>query len=92
MNGRAIAVPPTPIGPATGEVAVSPEGTMRRWLDLVRSEYLEVPGLSLNRLQAQRFWSLDAFTCEAILDALIAAQFLRLTPAGTYVLADRGVY
>ena len=29
------------------------------WAQLVRAEYLEVPGLTLTRDQAQRLWGLD---------------------------------
>ena len=57
---------------------------------LVRSEYVEIPGLSLTRPQAQRLWSLDASTCDAVLDALIDMRYLRRTQAGAYVRADVG--
>jgi len=55
---------------------------------LVRSEYLESPGLHLTRQQAQRLWSLDATTCDAVLDALIDMRYLRRTHTGAYVRAD----
>ena len=55
-------------------------------LRVVQAEYLEIPGLHLTKPQAQRLWGLDPFTCDALLDALVAAQFLRCTHRGAYVL------
>jgi hypothetical protein len=49
-----------------------------------------MPGLQLRRKQVQRLWGLDTFRCEAILEALIDAKFLRRTHDGAYVLADGG--
>jgi hypothetical protein len=56
-------------------------------LQVVQAEYLEIPGLHLTKPQAQRLWGLDPFTCDALLDALVAAQFLRCNHRGAYVLA-----
>jgi hypothetical protein len=56
-------------------------------LRVIQAEYLEIPGLHLTPRQAQRLWGLDASTCEAVLDALVAAQFLRRTHQDGYVLA-----
>ena len=56
-------------------------------LRVVQAEYLEIPGLHLTKPQAQRLWGLDPFTCDALLDALVAAQFLRCNHRGAYVLA-----
>ena len=64
--------------------------TITDWLHLVQAEYLEIPGLSLTRVQARRLWGLAPPACDAILDSLVAARFLRETPRGTYVLADGG--
>jgi hypothetical protein len=58
-------------------------------LDIARGEYLEMPGLRLTRRQAQRLWALDTTTCDALLDALERAQFLRRTEKGEYMLAFR---
>ena len=60
-----------------------------RVLDIVRSEYLEMPGLCLSKLQAQRLWALDATTCDALLNSLERVRFLRRTGDGEYVLARR---
>jgi hypothetical protein len=56
------------------------------WIQLIRAEYLEIPGLCLTKLQVQRLWSLDPVTSEAVLAALLDARFLRCTPRG-YVRA-----
>lgn len=36
------------------------------WLQLIRAEYLEIPGLCLTMEQAQRLWGLDPVTGEAL--------------------------
>jgi DNA-binding IclR family transcriptional regulator len=58
------------------------------WIQLVRAEYLESPGLQLTKGQVQRLWGLDPSTCEAILEALEQAQFLKRTNANRYVRAN----
>lgn len=62
-----------------------------RLLAIVRGEFLEMPGLHLTKMQAQRLWALDSGTCEAVLGALEAAEFLRRTRDGAYVLAQGNV-
>ncbi|HZT75492.1 MAG TPA: hypothetical protein VFA27_02460 [Vicinamibacterales bacterium] len=62
--------------------------TLSDWLDLVRAEYHEIPGLHLTKPQMRRLWGLDAATCDALLDALMALQILRRTRTGAYVRAD----
>jgi hypothetical protein len=57
------------------------------WLDRVRGEYLEMPGLRLTLAQAVRFWSLDSDTCSRVLDALVKARFLVVTSDGLYARA-----
>lgn len=49
---------------------------------MIRSEYLEMPGLCLTRAQVQRYWVLDPAVCDRALEALVAAGVLRLTAAG----------
>lgn len=58
------------------------------WLQIIRSEYLEMPGLQLTNKQARRLWGLDETTCDAILDALVASKFLRKTPRQAYARTD----
>jgi hypothetical protein len=60
-----------------------------RLLEIVRAEYLEMPGLRLTRRQAQRLWALDTATCDALLDTLESTHFLRRSPGGDYMLALR---
>jgi DNA-binding IclR family transcriptional regulator len=55
------------------------------WIQLVRAEYLESPGLQLTKAEVQRLWGLDPSTCDAVLDALEQAQFLRRTHTNRYV-------
>jgi hypothetical protein len=51
---------------------ISREEILRR----IRGEYLEMPGLRLTDVQAQRLWALDARTCASVLDTLVEDQFL----------------
>ena len=61
------------------------EVTIEDWLQLIRAEYLEIPGLSLTQPQAQRLWGLEAANCEALLAALVDVRFLRRTRDELYV-------
>jgi hypothetical protein len=58
---------------------------MSDWLALIQAEYHEIPGLSLTKPQVQRLWGLDAAMCDALLDTLEAAKFLRRTEKNRYV-------
>jgi len=60
------------------------------WIQLIRAEYLEIPGLSLTTQQMQRLWGLDLVTTEAVLAALVDVKFLRCTRHHVYVRADGG--
>lgn len=59
-------------------------------VQLVRSEFLEMPGLCLTKAQAQRLWGFDPLVGEAVLEALVDADFLRCTRDGLYVRAGNG--
>ena len=48
----------------------------------VREEFLEMPGLRLTPAQAERLWGLEYETCRVVIERLVAADFLRWTPAG----------
>jgi len=61
------------------------------WTQLVRGEFLEVPGLDLTREQAQRLWGLDRAACDELLAALVESRFLRRTRDNRYLLADGAV-
>jgi hypothetical protein len=54
------------------------------WVVVVRSEYLESPGLSLTAAQARRLWQLEEALCEAVLAALVAEGFLQRTANGQF--------
>jgi hypothetical protein len=58
------------------------------WLQIIRAEYLEIPGLSLTKRQAQRLWGLDGLTCDALLDEMVQTHFLRRTDSDLYVRAE----
>ena len=66
------------------------QASFEDWLGLIRAEYLEVRGLHLTKIQAERLWELDTLTCEALLDSLVNAQFLRRTKAGAYTRIGTG--
>ena len=53
-----------------------------RALQLLKSEFLEMPGLKLTAPQASRLIALDIDKTEPLLDALVDAGFLRRTPTG----------
>ena len=65
----------------------SPNLDFVRLLEIVRGEFLEMPGLRLTRQQARRLWALDADTCDALLATLENSGFLRRTREGKYMLA-----
>ena len=64
---------------------IAAQATIANLIHLIRSEYLEMPGLHLTRNQVRRLWGLDAVTCDALLSALIDVRFLTRTHAGAYV-------
>jgi len=73
---------------AISRVASTPERqpSKERIVHRVRAEFLEMPGLCLTIEQAQRLWSLESRTCEALLKSLIDSRFLRRTDRGLFVL------
>jgi hypothetical protein len=54
----------------------------------VQGEFLEMPGLRLTRPQAQKLWGLDQALCEALLGALIDANFLFRTRDGAFMRVE----
>jgi hypothetical protein len=52
----------------------------------IQSEYEEMPGLKLTAAQASRFWHLGPDDSRLLLDQLVHAGVLWLTPDGHYVL------
>jgi hypothetical protein len=61
-----------------------------RLRERVRSEFSEMPGLSLTVEQAGRLLSLDCGTCGRVLGELVRDGFLRREADGTYGRHDRG--
>ena len=57
-------------------------------LQRIQGEFVEMPGLRLTRPQAQRLWGLERDVCDALLGALVDAQFLSQTRDGAFVRQD----
>lgn len=74
--------------PIGGGTTSAGEPRVVEWLERVRGEYLEMPGLSLTEAQAQRLWGFDPTLCRALLDALAQTGFLHRTGSGAYVRGD----
>jgi hypothetical protein len=64
------------------------ETGIRDWMNLIRAEYLEMPGLSLTGAQFERMWNLAPDFADRLLQELQRVCFLRRTKKGTYVRAD----
>jgi hypothetical protein len=64
------------------------EDQMKDWLTRIQGEYKEMPGLHLTKPQMRRLWGLDATACDALLERLQSARFLRVTADGCYALVD----
>ena len=54
----------------------------------VREEFREMPGLRLTPAQATRLWGLEQEVCREVIEALIAAAYLRWTAAGAVTRSD----
>ena len=54
----------------------------------VREEFREMPGLRLTPAQATRLWGLEQDLCRQVIDTLVAAEYLRWTPAGSVTRAE----
>lgn len=54
------------------------------FLNRIRAEFMEMPGLRLTPAQLQRLCGVEAMTCEIALAALVDAKFLIANPDGTY--------
>ncbi len=59
------------------------------WLQLIRAEYLELPGLRLTKPQVKRLWGLDDVTSTALLSALVEVKFLKRTRRDASASPDR---
>ena len=47
------------------------------WVERIRAEYMEMPGLCLTRTQMRRLLMLDGGACDAAVDELVTSGFLR---------------
>jgi hypothetical protein len=63
---------------------------MRRTIERLRAEFLEMPGLRLTVAQTQRLCGVDQTLCQDVLDALVDVKFLRVNPDGTYARLSEG--
>jgi len=61
---------------------------LAHWTELVRSEYAEMPGLSLTDAQMARLFNFDLDVVEAVIDVLVRARVLRRTLEGSCVAFD----
>jgi len=61
------------------------ESDLTFWLNRIRAEYREMPGLSLTQAQMQRLWDVDVDTCDTLIDSLLAARILRRTATGHFI-------
>ena len=61
----------------------------RALVDRVRGEFNEMPGLQLTVPQAARLLGIPPEACHSVIDQLVASEFLRRTPTGTIVRAER---
>ena len=66
-----------------------PNRTSDEVLRRVQGEFLEMPGLRLTTPQARRLWGLDASQCDALLGALVDANFLFRTRDGAFMRVER---
>ena len=69
------------------EVHPIPANAVSDSIKILRGAYLQIPTLHLTPTQVQRFWSLDASSCDSVLGALVDGRFLERTPGGAFVRA-----
>jgi hypothetical protein len=60
------------------------ERAVLEWMQQIRAEYVEMPGLSLSKDQMCRMWRIDEPLCDAVVGALLASDFLEKRPGGLY--------
>ena len=53
-------------------------------LQRIKSEYIEMPGLTLRPGQVQRLCGVDGASCETVLEALVESGFLSKRSDGAY--------
>jgi hypothetical protein len=60
------------------------DNNVTRWLNIIRAEFREMPGLILTRPQFQRLWGLDMETCDRVIKELVDAHFLQARAGRSY--------
>ena len=60
---------------------------LRELSSRIEAEYVEMPGLSVTLLQAQRLWTADRHTCQSVFDRLIDRGVLKMTTRGRFIRA-----
>jgi hypothetical protein len=65
--------------------------TFTTFVDRVRAEFVEMPGMELTMPQAVRLWSLGVDDCRHVIDALVDEGFLRWTARRTVVQSARSL-
>jgi hypothetical protein len=63
---------------------------MRRTIERLQAEFLEMPGLRLSVAQTQRLCGVDQALCRDVLDVLVDVKFLGVNPDGTYARLSDG--
>jgi hypothetical protein len=63
-----------------------------RFLQRIRAEYLEMPGLRLTQRQVERLCGVEHTVCQMVLAALVETKFLCVKADGCYGRATDGVY
>jgi hypothetical protein len=57
---------------------------------VIRSEFMEIPGLVLTRDQIRRLWAIDPEIAHQVIAQLLQSGFLRVGAHGRYSRADLG--
>jgi DNA-binding IclR family transcriptional regulator len=69
----------------TETAALSANDVPSRWVTImqrVRTEYEEMPGLSVTVAKASRLWNIDASTAREVLNAMVDVGYLSAGPRG----------
>lgn len=73
---------------STATACANADTNVTVWLNRIRAEYREMPGLSLTQPQMQRLWGVEPYVCSALVESLVAARVLRRTARGTYIVHE----
>lgn len=66
----------------------SVQTSVTAWLEIVRGELQEIPGLHLTKAQCQRLWGLDGVTRDALVDARLLERARNGRTGGYGTLMD----